>query len=158
MMFSSVIHSRIVREIKRCRLPKFFDCVEQGNHGELESVLLRSGANPNAYRCRSFGKNALIKAADEGCSEVVDVLVKAGANLDLQCKLGDTALIRAALCGRAEVAKVLADAGANLNLQDKRGYTALNIAAHGGHIAVAKVLTDANAQLISSKRARRRRA
>jgi hypothetical protein len=43
---------------------KVFDCVEQGNHCELESVLFRSGANPNAYHNR-FGKTALIRAAEK---------------------------------------------------------------------------------------------
>ncbi|CAI8021052.1 Putative ankyrin repeat protein MM_0045 [Geodia barretti] len=65
----------------------------------------------------------------EGRTEVVSLLVKAGANTDLQNKDGDSALMMAAREGRTEVVSLLLEAGANTDLQNKDGYSALMIAA-----------------------------
>jgi ankyrin repeat protein len=66
-----------------------------------------------------------MRAAWDGHTEIVDVLVKAGANKDLQNKDGDSALTEAAYQGLTEVVVVLVTSGANLDLQNNKGDSAV---------------------------------
>ena len=57
-------------------------------------------------------------AIDKGHTAIAEVLIKAGANLDLQGCRGSTALIKAAREGHTAIVEALIKAGANLDLQN----------------------------------------
>src|SRR3990167_2447934 len=84
-------------------------------------------------------------AAENGHLEVVEVLIKCGANIDQVCN-GGTPLFIAAQTGYGDVVKVLIDAKANID-QICNGYTPLYVAAQNGHLEVVKVLIDGKANI-----------
>ena len=75
-----------------------------------------------------FGETALIWASDWDDMEIVDLLIKNGANVNIQDKLGRTALMQASRNDNEKIVKLLIQYGANLNLQDTRGKTVLDYA------------------------------
>ena len=79
-------------------------------------------------------------AAANGHLEVVRVLLKRGASVDLQSNLGGTALMGAASYGRLSTLLLLLQHSANPDLQDKFGINALMMAAHAGQEACVQAL------------------
>jgi len=71
---------------------------------------------------------ALHFAAREGQLEAAQLLIDAGANLDLGDSYGTTPLVLATLNGHLGVAAALLEAGADPNVQDRYGRTALFVA------------------------------
>ncbi|CAI8021204.1 Putative ankyrin repeat protein MM_0045, partial [Geodia barretti] len=122
--------------------------------GYLEKVmsLIDAGVNVNVFDLYGHGESALIVAAREGRTEVVSLLLEAGANTDLQdikYGLGYSALMMAAREGRTEVVSLLLETGANTDLQNMYGDSALMMAARMGRTAVVSLLIEvgANADL-----------
>ena len=54
----------------------------------------------------------------------VELLIKAGTNVNTSRKDGITALNRATFCGNDKCIPLLIKAGANVNISDRNGYTA----------------------------------
>jgi ankyrin repeat protein len=71
------------------------------------------------------GWTPLLLAARESCVPCIDVLAKAGADLNIVDPQQHTALIVALINGHYDVAGRLIDHGADLNMQDEVGQTAL---------------------------------
>jgi ankyrin repeat protein len=71
------------------------------------------------------GWTALLLAARENCVKCVDVLARAGADLNIVDPQRHTALIIALTNGHFDVAGRLIELGADLNMQDEVGQTAL---------------------------------
>jgi ankyrin repeat protein len=63
---------------------------------------------------------------------MIETLIQAEADLDLQDQMGNTALIWAAHVGNLEAARRLVSAGANDQIRNHAGYTALEVAAQHG--------------------------
>ena len=80
-----------------------------------------------------------------GRTEVLDALLKKGAQLDYQSRAGATALMSAAMRGRTESVEFLLKAKPDLNLRDKRGLTALSHAARNGYEEICAMLIKAGA-------------
>ena len=80
-------------------------------------------------------------------TELLNLLVNAGADVNIQNISNHTALHIAAGRGRTEVAKLLVDAGADVNMQDGERATALHFAARQGHTEVVKLLVNAGADV-----------
>lgn len=78
------------------------------------------------------GRSALMIACETGNLEAEIVLVRYGANVNLQSTVDEhrmlTAMMVAAMRGKAECLTFLLDAGADVNLQDWWGDTALMLA------------------------------
>jgi ankyrin repeat protein len=79
--------------------------------------------------------------------EIVQILIKAGADLDIQDNSGKTALMYSCIEGITEIALELIKAGANLDLQDNFGRTALMHSCMKKHIRIALELIKAKANL-----------
>ncbi|CAI8021144.1 Putative ankyrin repeat protein MM_0045 [Geodia barretti] len=75
-----------------------------------------------------------------GRTEVVSLLIEAGANIDLQNKDGDSAVIVATTLYNLSVLKELVRAGADLNLQNQEGLTALIISSRSGRTDITEIL------------------
>jgi hypothetical protein len=74
------------------------------------------------------GRTALMSAAAWGQREEVDLLIGAGANVDLQDAHGQTLLMMAVERGRPENIACLLKYHANVRLKDRAGNTALSLA------------------------------
>ncbi|CAI8009469.1 Putative ankyrin repeat protein MM_0045, partial [Geodia barretti] len=106
----------------------------------FESGFPRVGTTSSSFP--KAGHTALIIAV-----KCIPLLVKAGANTNLQNKEGDTALMKAAWMGRTEDVSMLVKAGAALDLQNKKGDSALILATTRQHIRTVKELVRAGADI-----------
>jgi ankyrin repeat protein len=127
------------------------DAVRNGDADKV-SAALAAKADPNLFGKYSKNESVLITAVRSGNLEIVNLLLKHGANPNRGTFtgssaefLGATALFYAAGSGNAEIAKVLIDAGANVNVRTKGGFTPLMEAARSGSYEVAKLLIDRGA-------------
>lgn len=115
------------------------------NAGAITKLLLAKGADvkpravsadwasqitsePRAQYRPTGGLNALLYAARNGCTDCVDALLGAGADINLPTPDGVTALMLALDNDHNDVAKLLLERGANPRLWDWWGRTALYIA------------------------------
>jgi ankyrin repeat protein len=88
------------------------------NRPDLVRWLLSKGANPNGA---APGDSPLHAAARLGHGEVCQALIQAGADPDLQDKLGETPLHKASSGGHVEVLTALLDAGADSSIVEPCG-------------------------------------
>uniref|UniRef100_A0A8B9RR68 Ankyrin repeat domain 6 n=1 Tax=Accipiter nisus TaxID=211598 RepID=A0A8B9RR68_9AVES len=88
-----------------------------------------------------------------GHLHVVQVLLKAGCDLDIQDDGDQTALHRAAVVGNTDVIATLIQEGCALDRQDKDGNTALHEACWHGFSQSAKVLVKAGANVLAKNKA-----
>jgi ankyrin repeat protein len=90
--------------------------VQLGN-GEMVSALL--GKKLNLDLMSNYGYSALMYAAKEGHKTIVNMLINAGATVDLVGR--ETALICAIMRRDREIVELLLKSGANLNLRNAYG-------------------------------------
>ena len=88
----------------------------------------------------------LINASKRGHTEMVKVLIDAGADVHVE---NDWALQWASYYGHIEVVKLLLDAGADVHAKND---LALRYASANGHIEVVKLLLDAGASINEGRR------
>jgi ankyrin repeat protein len=86
----------------------------------------------------------LYVACNEGHVSVVEELVKAEADVNVQNKYVDAPLIAACRGGHVKIVEVLAKAGADVSVQ---GNTPLIVACRGKHLSVMEVLVKAGADV-----------
>ena len=100
-------------------------------------MLLRSGADLEACDVET-GIRALHTAANKGCLQSCELLIRYGAEINAQTREGATALHLAARAGHAEVVLLLLKYLANHTLQDAQGHTAMHYAQQAGHRDIVK--------------------
>ncbi len=81
-----------------------------------------------------------MRAARDGSKEIVEMLIKNGADVNLQSLSGWTALVYACKFENIDIAQVLLENGALVNLQDSTGNTALGEACWHGREDIVKLL------------------
>ncbi|NXY90021.1 ANKR6 protein, partial [Alcedo cyanopectus] len=120
--------------------------------GQVENVvqLINRGAKVAVTK---HGRTPLHLAAHKGHLHVVQVLLKAGCDLDIQDDGDQTALHRAAGVGNTDVITTLIQEGCALDRQDKDGNTALHEACWHGFSQSAKVLVKAGANVLAKNKA-----
>ncbi|NXW47797.1 ANKR6 protein, partial [Nyctiprogne leucopyga] len=120
--------------------------------GQVENVvqLINKGAKVAVTK---HGRTPLHLAAHKGHLHVVQVLLKAGCDLDIQDDGDQTALHRAAVIGNTDVIAALIQEGCALDRQDKDGNTALHEACWHGFSQSAKVLIKAGANVLAKNKA-----
>jgi ankyrin repeat protein len=110
-------------------------------------TLTAKGANVNELDAN--GDAPLVMAAYKGHTEIVRLLLEAGADLTVvDPDMKATALHAAAYAGRTDAAKLLIKYGIDIDKQGpKNGYTALHDAIWRNNIETARVLIAAGANL-----------
>jgi N-acyl-D-amino-acid deacylase len=93
------------------------------------------------------GGTALLVAAASGYTDLVTLLLDAGADVRRQDAHGDTALMAAVRIGSIETVKLLLARGADVGQQDDAGRTAFLWAARSGRVDVARSLLEAGAKI-----------
>jgi ankyrin repeat protein len=78
---------------------------------------------------------------------IVQMLIDAGADVNVQDAGGFSALIEAADLDHVETVRLLLDAGADTNLRNNSHATALSFAALSGHASIVQLLLDAGADI-----------
>lgn len=73
---------------------------------------------------------------------ILETLIQAGADLNLQDQKGNTALIRAAQVGNLDAARLLFNAGADTQIRNQAGFTALEVAAQHGFASLVTLLAN----------------
>ena len=79
---------------------------------------LVAGDSYKADNLDESGRTGLQIAATNGNLQIVAILIKAGANVNLKDRLGNTALHGATERNHAEMAELLIDVGADLNSEN----------------------------------------
>ncbi|XP_053098301.1 kinase D-interacting substrate of 220 kDa B isoform X5 [Pangasianodon hypophthalmus] len=120
-------------------IQNLFSYVEEENLAALKAHLDKfkevDGRSDN-------GQTPLMLAAEQGSLEIVQELIRRGANVNLDDVDCWSALISAAKEGHVEVVKELLDNSAYIEHRDMGGWTALMWAAYKGRVEVAKVLLE----------------
>lgn len=127
--------------------------------GQMEFIqpLLLAGADAKkaaTYTVPSIGVTTLMTAIRNGVdTNVVRMIIKAGANVNADEEYGMTALMLAASKGKIETVKALLAAGADVHLKTSAEIgqkTALTFAQENGHADVAQVLQEAEDRVTES--------
>ncbi|XP_035921050.1 ankyrin repeat domain-containing protein 6 isoform X5 [Halichoerus grypus] len=120
--------------------------------GQAENVvqLINKGAKVAVTK---HGRTPLHLAANKGHLPVVQILLKAGCDLDVQDDGDQTALHRATVVGNTDVIAALIQEGCALDRQDKDGNTALHEASWHGFSQSAKLLVKAGANVLAKNKA-----
>lgn len=123
---------------------------KQAGEGDLLAVklFLEAGMKPDAYDHE--GKTALMRAAYAGQREVAELLIAAGANVNLRVQGGfGSALFDAVFQRSFALAELLVSRGADVNLADGLSSTPLMFALQPGNERILQFLVDNNANLNS---------
>lgn len=110
------------------------------NHPEASNRLIERGADVNAIADNPSRVTPLHSAAACSSTEIVSILLEAGANPDAAQHGGYTALQSAAMHGNEAMLNILLDHGASADLVAEDDRTALEMASEAGHEAVAQRL------------------
>jgi ankyrin repeat protein len=117
------------------------------NDADLAQLLLYASANVRATT-RIGGYTPLLLAAERGYADVMQPLIKGGADVNAKTANGTTPLMFAAASGNADAVKTLLDRGADVNAKEStRGLNAAMFAAASDRAAVIGLLASRGADL-----------
>jgi len=141
---------------------KLFRSCMDGNIEVCKKMMMMKGVDINYhFDCDCYNlyndcynrMTPLQIASENGHVQIVELLVKEGANVNLMedSVWSSSALKRAAEKGHKAIVKVLIDAGADLNLTDYVEQTASMSAAWTGQTEVLNILLEAGADISGSR-------
>ena len=93
------------------------------------------------------GWTALMGASMNGRLDIVENLIKQGADVNIKNSNRETALILASRCGYLEIVKCLIENKADIDVQDELGATALIWASGGRYLEIVKYLIENGADV-----------
>ncbi len=129
----------------------------KGRDVDLARRLIAEGADPDGH-AGYFGESALHGAALRSSTEMIELLVAAGADLEARMRDGETPLFIAAKYGQAATLRALLEAGAEPDARDGRSLTPLAAAVAYRHEPDWRIGFDdgtrTNAELASSTNVR----
>lgn len=106
--------------------------------------LLSDGSSPNQTD-EDGATTGMHVAAASGNLQIMAILYKAGADINVRDSVGDTPLDLAAEHDQLEAAKLLIEIKARINDQDKNGMTALMFAAKSGDVDLVHLMLEGGA-------------
>ena len=119
-----------------------FCAIESGNKNVVRLLLGSEAARQVAALKEPVGDTAMHLATRKRDSELVKVLVEAGAQVDVQNEEGQTPLHLACLYGCADIVRVLFLARATATISDKEDKAPIYLAAERGHTTIVEFLID----------------
>ncbi len=123
------------------RVQELHKLAQSGDHGGLKTQLESS-----IWNARELS-SALSMAASEGDLEAMDILIKAGAEVNATSKFFDPPLIAAVKTGKMDAVRKLLAMHAEINIKDKKGDFALIHAAATDNLALVKLLLESGANV-----------
>jgi hypothetical protein len=96
---------------------------------------------------KGFMEQGLMTAALLGHTEIVQLFLEKGADVNAKDNDGWTALMIAAEKGHSEIVQLLLEKGADVNAKDNDGVTALMFAAANGHTEIVQLLLEKGADV-----------
>lgn len=112
-------------------------------HADMVALLATKITNLDQLSEMQYQSNALHLAARDGHTAVIEVLLKAGADVNALEGTDSTALMYAAYNGHLEAVELLIEQGADLNVRDQGGQTALYWANFRNHTDIAALISAA---------------
>ncbi|KAE8443266.1 hypothetical protein EG329_002054 [Mollisiaceae sp. DMI_Dod_QoI] len=124
------------------RSPLHWACAT-GKRGLAEQLLTRPrGPRASVYAVEMRGKTPLHLAAAHDWDDIVELLLKHGADVQAKSDGSWTPLHNACEIGSEKIVRILLNANSDVNAKLLNGMTALHIAAQGGHLEVVKCLLE----------------
>lgn len=121
--------------------------VECAKKGDIEAVKLFLDEKMNVNAVNQRGQTALIRAAEYQRTDVVNLLLEKGADVEfISGRYARTAMMEAAGAGNCVIIKQLAQKGADINAKDYESNTPLHFACIYGHIEAVRLLIDLGAK------------
>ncbi|KAM8927769.1 B-cell lymphoma 3 protein [Pelodytes ibericus] len=96
-------------------------------HQDTALCLLDNGADVDAVEVKS-GRSPLIQAVENGCEELVSLLLRRGGKVNAQTYAGNTALHVASGRGLEEIARILLKSGADSGIKNCHNDTSITVA------------------------------
>ena len=127
-----------------CAAGPLVDAARAGNHAEAVALLQQ---HADADDRMVDGTTALHWAIHHGDVDLVQRLVKAGANVKMANDYGATPMSEAAERADAQILALLLEAGADVESPNAMGQTALMTVARTNHVAAARLLLAHHAQV-----------
>ncbi len=124
---------------------EFLTAARVGDIATIEKLLKNKDLNINVQA--SDGYTALIHAAAEGHTKIVELLLDNNALVNVQEKLGMTALMFAIGEKKHTIAQILINSNADMNLINKKGTTAILIGVQISNVDGVKLLVENGADL-----------
>jgi uncharacterized protein len=120
--------------------------------GYKDIAFLLLDVDKNFDAANSKGWTPLMLAADKGCFQIINRLIKMGAKVDSRSTDAKwTALMSASANGFYDIAEVLIAGGADVNAQQAGGWNSLMIAAQAGHTSLVRLLLQHRAIVFDRK-------
>ena len=94
------------------------------NNLDAIKLFIENGIDPDMV-IDKYETTLLMWAAKNGHNELVEVLIKAGADINKKDKIGESALITACFWEQPKIAKIIINAGGNVNITNNYGTTPL---------------------------------
>ena len=116
-----------------------------GGQPVVVNQLLEAGAAGAVDLVNIHGETALLIAAQNGSVDVTELLLKAGAKVNMIDHDGQSAILNAARLGHANIINQLVDSDAELNPDS--GEMPLHVAAENGHVDVVHLLLEGGADV-----------
>ncbi|KAG8431899.1 hypothetical protein GDO86_019532 [Hymenochirus boettgeri] len=105
---------------------------------DLVALLLRAGADSNFTS--NFGFTPLALAAQNGPTDVMEMLIHKGSNVTAQASDSASILFEAAAAGNPDAVSLLLEYGADANVPKHSGHLPIHRAAYRGHILALQLL------------------
>ena len=125
-------------------------CAAKLNHSKCVALLCTVGKANINNKAGWNETTALMKAAEKGHDEVIQVLLELGADINLRNSFGNTALMLACVKGHWDVVKCLTrpQYGTDIHVENNdKSDTALTMACLGGRAHIVKHLVDLGANV-----------
>lgn len=121
-------------------------CSENADIEQVKHLIL-SGANVNAKNFNDNDNTLLMMALSNDNLLLAEILVKAGADVNLPNNLTRSPIFDASREGNLDAVNFLIEHGADLEFKNRQGHTSLISAILNSEIEVAKLLINANANI-----------